>query len=161
MIDSLTKTIDPVNFIVILYQFGRQASVPHLIVEYSGNIEDQMDLAGLLDKLHEAASESGIFPLGGLRTRAERRNHYRIADCHPDNGFVHVTAMVGHGRELGVRRRVGEDLFRVICKHLGPLYEQIPLGISFNIKEFHSELNFKKNNLHEYVKTRNKVNHRT
>ena len=74
MIDSLTKTIDPVNFIVILYQFGRQASVPHLIVEYSGNIEDQMDLAGLLDKLHEAAAESGIFPLGGLRTRAERRS---------------------------------------------------------------------------------------
>jgi len=135
--------------------------VPHLIVEYSANIEDQMELAGLLDKLHAAALASGVFPLGGLRTRAERRDHYRIADCGVDNGFVHVTAMVGHGRELSVLKRAGEELFQVICQHLNPLYEQIPLGISFNIREFHPELNFKKNNLHEYVKTRNKANHRT
>ena len=130
--------------------------MPHLIVEYSANLEDQMDLDGLLDKLHEAAARSGIFPPGGLRTRAERRDHYRIADGHPDNGFVHVTAMIGHGRALDVRKRVGDDLFRVICEHLGALYERKPLGISFNIQEFHPELNFKQNNLHEYVKTRAK-----
>ena len=135
--------------------------MPHLIVEYSANIEDQMELAGLLDKLHAAALASGVFPLGGLRTRAERRDHYRIEDCGVDNGFVHVTAMVGHGRELNVLKRAGKELFQVICQHLNPLYERIPLGISFNIREFHPELNFKKNNLHEYVKTRNKANHRT
>jgi 5-carboxymethyl-2-hydroxymuconate isomerase len=35
-----------------------------------------------------------------------------------------------------------------------PLYERSPLAISLNIQESHPVLNFKKNNLHEYVKKR-------
>jgi len=37
---------------------------------------------------------------------------------------------------------------------LQSLYEQSPLAISLNMQEFHPLLNFKQNNLHEYVKRR-------
>ena len=135
-------------------QPGSGPSVPHLIVEYSANIEDQIDLDGLLDKLHARAIESGIFPAGGIRVRAFRAERYRIADCHPDNGYVHVTAIVGHGRPLDVRERVSKELFALIADHLGPLFDSSPLAISFNMQEFHPVLNLKRNNLHEYVKNR-------
>ena len=128
--------------------------MPHLVIEYSANVEDRIALGDLLDKLHACALTTGVFPLGGLRVRAYRADAYRIADKAPDNGFVHVTALIGHGRPLDVQQRAAEELFAVLTKHLEPLYANSPLSLSLNVQEFHPVLNFKKNNLHEYVKRR-------
>jgi 5-carboxymethyl-2-hydroxymuconate isomerase len=128
--------------------------LPHLIVEYSANIEDGMALDALLDKLHACALETGVFPLGGLRVRAHRADRYRIADKAAENGFVHVTALIGHGRALDVQQRAAAELFAVLTEHLASLYDRSPLAISLNVQEFHPMLNFKKNNLHEHVKRR-------
>jgi len=128
--------------------------LPHLIVEYSANIEDQIALDALLDKLHACALGTGVFPIGGLRVRAHRADAYRIADKAPDNGFVHVTAIIGHGRPLDVQQRAGEELLAALTEHLELLYERSPLAISLNVQESHPVLNFKKNNLHEHVKKR-------
>jgi 5-carboxymethyl-2-hydroxymuconate isomerase len=128
--------------------------LPHLVVEYSANVENLIALDEMLDKLHACALTTGVFPLGGLRVRAYRADAYRIADLDPDNGFVHVTALIGHGRPLDVQQRAGEFLFAVLTEHLEPLYAKSPLAISLNIQEFHPVLNFKKNNLHDYVKRR-------
>lgn len=130
--------------------------MPHLIVEYSSNVEDQIALDELLDKLHACALTTGVFPLGGLRVRAHRTDAFRIADKAPDNAFVHVTALIGHGRPLDVQQRAGAALFAVLTAHLEGLYERSPLAMSLNVQEFHPVLNFKKNNLHEYVKRRSR-----
>jgi 5-carboxymethyl-2-hydroxymuconate isomerase len=128
--------------------------LPHLVVEYSANIEDQIALDALLDKLHACALGTGVFPIGGLRVRAYRADKYRIADKARDNGFVHVTATIGHGRPLDVQQRAAEELFATLTAHLDVLYAKSPLAISLNVQEFHPVLNFKKNNLHEHVKRR-------
>ena len=128
--------------------------MPHLIVEYSANLKDRFDLDGLLDRLHAEALDSGIFPLGGLRVRAVMTGDYRIADLDPDNAYIHITAMVGHGRPLDVRARAGAKLFDAIKDELSSLFESSPLAISFNIQEFDPVLNFKHNNLHRYVEAR-------
>jgi 5-carboxymethyl-2-hydroxymuconate isomerase len=128
--------------------------LPHLIVEYSANIEDRIGLEALLDKLHACAIATGVFPLGGLRVRAHRTDAYRIADLSPDNGFVHVTALIGHGRPLDVQQRAGQELLGALTEHLEPLFAKSPLAISLNVQEMHPVLNFKKNNLHDYVKRR-------
>ena len=128
--------------------------MPHLVVEYSANLEPHIDLDVLLDRLYHAAIESGMFPLGGVRIRAYRAEHYRIADCDPDNAFVHVTAIVGAGRPLDRREQASRLLFETICDVLEPISTTSPLAISFNMREFDAVLNFKKNNLHEYVRTR-------
>jgi 5-carboxymethyl-2-hydroxymuconate isomerase len=128
--------------------------MPHLIVEYSSNLEDRFDLDALLDKLHATAVATGMFPLAGIRIRAYAARHYRIADCAPDNAFVHVTAIVGSGRPLDRRQRVSEQLFRALCGELEPLAAKSPLAISFNMREFDAVLNLKENNLHEYVNAR-------
>src|SRR5688572_27801226 len=139
-----------------LRQAASRFTLPHLIVEYSANIEDQIALDALLDKLHTCALGTGVFPIGGLRVRAHRADAYRIADKAPNNGFVHVTAIIGHGRPLDVQQRAGEELLAALTEHLKSLYERSPLAISLNIQESHPVLNFKKNNLHEHVKRRSR-----
>jgi 5-carboxymethyl-2-hydroxymuconate isomerase len=128
--------------------------MPHLYVEYSANVQAVLDLDGLLDSLYDAALASGVFPLGGIRVRAQRIDNYRIADCAPENCYIHVTALLGHGRPLDVRRRVGEELFAALTKYCAEAFAAHPLALSLTLQELHPELNFKLNNLHDHVARR-------
>jgi len=123
--------------------------MPHFVVEYSANLDEEIRLPELFEKLHEAAVATGVFPIGGIRSRAVRCTEYRVADGDPGLAFVHMTLKIGHGRSLEVRREVGEKLFAVLKDHLAPVFERRYFGISFELTELHPELNFRLNNIHE------------
>jgi 5-carboxymethyl-2-hydroxymuconate isomerase len=126
----------------------------HIVIEHSSNLRGRLDLPRLIEAVHQAALATGIFPVGGMRTRAYETQSYRIADGHPDNAFVHLSIRVGHGRDLATRRKACEQIFNAACDALGGLCDSIPLGLSVEMQELDPELSFKKNNLHQYVKTR-------
>ena len=128
--------------------------MPHFIIEYSANLERELDLPAFVDVVHEAALATGIFPLKGMRTRAARRDTYRIADGHPDNGFVHLIARIGHGRTTEVKKAGGQAIFDAVTAYLKPLSDRLPLAISFEIQEIDPDLNFKANNLSEWLESR-------
>ena len=128
--------------------------MPHQIIEYSANLESRMDVQALVDGLHQVAAETDGLPLGGLRTRAAKRDRYQIADCHPDNAFVHVILKLGHGRPVEVRRAFGEKLFAALCELLEPVSSTSPIAISFEIQQIDPELTWKKNNLREHMMQR-------
>ena len=130
--------------------------MPHLIVEYSSNLEDEkrVDIRALVDALHAAALETGVFPIGGLRTRAERRDVYKIADGHKDNGFVHVQARIGTGRTAEVRQKAAEHLFEAVKRGTAHAFATSPLGLTLEIVEIDPVGSMKYNNLHEIVEQR-------
>lgn len=135
--------------------------MPHVIVEYSANIRGKIEPEELVKRVHEAALRTGVFPIGGIRTRAAERSCYRVADGDPDNAFVHVVLRIRHGRDLETRRRAGEEVFREVCVYMEPLFERSPLGISLEVQEIDPEVSFKKNNLHEYVSARQRGEERS
>src|ERR1700735_4487923 len=126
----------------------------HIVIEYSANLRGQFDLDGFLRAVHEAALATGVFPVGGIRTRAYEAQHYVIADADPANAFVHISLRVGHGRDVETRKRACEAIFAAACQRLGDGYERLPLGVALEMQEIDPVLTFKKNNLHEYVKQR-------
>jgi len=128
--------------------------MPHQIIEYSANLQSVLRLPELIAVLHETAASLDALPLAGLRTRAVRRDDYRIADDHPENGFVHVMLRIAHGRSLGVQQDAGTRIFEALCSHLEPIYAKSPLAISFEMQEINPELRWKKNNLREYLAKR-------
>jgi 5-carboxymethyl-2-hydroxymuconate isomerase len=128
--------------------------VPHIVIECSDNIRARTDLAALVERVHVAALSTGVFPEGGLRTRVAERHDYRIADSHPDNGFVHVAMRIGQGRDAETKHRAAETVFKAVCDELAPAFEATPLAISLELEEIDGALSFRQNNLHEYVKLR-------
>jgi 5-carboxymethyl-2-hydroxymuconate isomerase len=128
--------------------------MPHILIEYSSNLDGVLDFPRFLTELRDSALSTGVFPLGGIRIRAYRADHYVIADGHPDNSFVHIMLRVGHGRDLATRKQACDVIFAKACERLAALYERIPLGISLEMQEVDPVLTCKKNNLHEYVKRR-------
>jgi 5-carboxymethyl-2-hydroxymuconate isomerase len=132
--------------------------VPHLIIEYSANLERAIDIPRLVAAVHAAALETGVFPIGGIRTRAERRDVYAVADSHPDNGFIHVQARVGAGRTPEVRAKAAEHIFAVVKAETAKAFASRPLGLTFEIVEIDPVGSLKHNNLHEAVAARRKGN---
>lgn len=128
--------------------------MPHQIIEYSANLESKVDIEALLRTLHEAAAGIDALPIGGLRTRAVARQHYRIADGHPDNAFINVVLRLAPGRPFDVRKAAGKTLFDALCDFLEPVFSSSPLAISYEIQELDADLRWKKNNLRDYLAKR-------
>ena len=128
--------------------------MPHQIIEYSANLESLTDIQVLVDGLHENAMKIDGMPLGGLRTRAVRRDIYQVADQHPENAFVHMILKLGHGRDEDTKKRFGEAIFAALCELLEPVSSTSPLAISFEIQEIDAVLTWKKNNLRDYMAKR-------
>ena len=126
--------------------------MPHLNIEYSANLEEVLDVQGLVDTIHETALETGIFPLGGVRTRAEARKYYRIANGDPSAGYIHMLVRIGSGRDFEVRRAAGEKIFAALCDFTDELYRSRPLALSFELHEIPPDMAWRKNNLHELLK---------
>jgi len=126
--------------------------MPHLIIEYSANIADSIDMPHLMERLNHKAVETGVFPLGGIRTRAHRCDEYRIADGNPENAFIHIWVRIGVGRDVETRRSAGQALFDILADHVAHIFDERPLTIGLELGELHPELNFKKNNIHARLK---------
>ncbi|HJW05756.1 MAG TPA: 5-carboxymethyl-2-hydroxymuconate Delta-isomerase [Rhodanobacter sp.] len=126
--------------------------MPHFIVECTDNIREQADLPALFKKAHEYLAGTGLFPIGGIRSRAHWLDTWRMADGEADYAFVHMTLKIGSGRSLEDRRRVGDELFALIKAHFAPLFDARYLALTFELAELHPELNYKHNNVHQRFK---------
>ncbi|PHX43937.1 5-carboxymethyl-2-hydroxymuconate isomerase [Pseudomonas sp. NZIPFR-PS2] len=105
----------------------------------------------MFEKVHRMLGDSGVFPLGGIRSRGVRLDTWRMADGKHDYAFVHMTLKVGHGRDLTTRQAVAEAVFAVITTHFAELQAQRLLALSFEMVELHPQLNFKQNNVHAFL----------
>lgn len=126
--------------------------MPHFTVEYSANLESEINFNQFFAQVHEQLGQSGVFPLGGIRSRAIRMEHYRVADNQHDYAFVHCLLKIGSGRDLDTLKSEGDALFAVIEQFLEPLQAQRLLAISFEMQEIHPTLTYKKNNIHTFLK---------
>ncbi len=120
----------------------------HFIYEYSANLpKELLDLAGLMEKMHVAAADSGVFPLAGLRSRAIRCEDFRVGDGNPDNGFVNLSVKAGRGRDLSTRMDIGRTLFDILIAHLQPLFDRQGLAVSFEMRELDEHVKFNQKNI--------------
>ena len=126
--------------------------MPHFIAECTDNIREQADLPGLFAKVNEALAATGIFPIGGIRSRAHWLDTWQIADGRQDYAFVHMTLKIGSGRSLESRQDVGDMLFALIKAHFAALMESRYLALSFAMEQLDPTLNYKQNNVHALFK---------
>ena len=123
--------------------------MPHFIMEYSANLEQDVDIPALMRVIHREAIDTGVFPKGGIRTRAIRCDHVLIADEDPENSFIHLTAKVGVGRDMDTLKAAADRVFEVFTQFLAPTFEKRYLSVGFEMTELHPVLNFRKNNIHQ------------
>ena len=123
--------------------------MPHVIVEYSANLEPDLEIQALIESLHEAALATGLFDIDGIRSRAVRREVYRIADGNPANGFVQITARVGEGRPAEAREGLGRSLLATAEDSLADLLSSTPVSLTVEVHEIDRSMTFRRNTIRE------------
>lgn len=128
--------------------------MPHVIVEYSANLEEDVSPRELIDRVHATIVASGVFPIGGVRTRAERRDVYAVADRDPANAFCAILIRIGRGRDEETRRRVSQAVLATLADMTADAFRKRGLSLSVEIQEIDEAGASRKNNLHERLKGR-------
>jgi 5-carboxymethyl-2-hydroxymuconate isomerase len=127
--------------------------MPHFIVEFTANLLEEGDIPGLLKKVHDCLiAQDGVFPIGGIRSRAIPLDIFRMADGEADYAFVHATLKIGAGRDEATRKRVCDALFELIKSHFAALYAKRYLALSMELIEFSEAGTYKHNNVHARFK---------
>jgi len=126
--------------------------MPHFTIEYSANLDKQLDMAAVVEVVRKAAVETGMFPLGGIRVRALRCEHYAIADGNPQHGFLDMVLRLGEGRDLAARKKAGEHIFKALSAHLDPVFAVSKFALSFDMQINDKDTSWKRNNIHDALK---------
>ena len=126
--------------------------MPHFSIEYSANLDAQVDMSEICELVRKAAVDTGIFPLGGIRVRAIRCEHYAIADGRPGYGFLAMLLRLGEGRDLAARQKAGEHIFRTLSANLEPLFANGKFALSFDMQINDNDVSWKRNTIHDALK---------
>jgi 5-carboxymethyl-2-hydroxymuconate isomerase len=125
--------------------------VPHITIEYSANIAEHHDIDALVAAVHAAALANGLAALDALRTRAEARTQYRIADGDADHAFIAIAVAIGPGRDSAAKHRFLVDVLDAAETQLGRA-EASPLAVAWSIELREIDPEFRINRNH--VRTR-------
>jgi len=125
--------------------------MPHVICEYSANLDDKVRIDALLKVLHDAMMRTGVVDLGGLRTRADRRDRYVISNADPENGFVNVTIRVAKGRTVEARKLIVETVFADAKKHLKGLFDTSPFVLSVELQEIEPDFRIHESTIRDWM----------
>jgi 5-carboxymethyl-2-hydroxymuconate isomerase len=126
--------------------------MPHFTIEYSANLDARVDMGKVVEVVRKAAVETGIFPLGGIRVRAVRCEHFAIADGNPQFGFLDMVLRLGEGRDLAARRQAGEHIFKALSAFLDPVFAETKFALSFDMQINDKDTSWKRNNIHDALK---------
>jgi 5-carboxymethyl-2-hydroxymuconate isomerase len=126
--------------------------VPHFTIEYSANLDGRVDIGAVCEVVRQAAVETGVFPLGGIRVRAIKCEHYAIADGRKDFAFLDMVLRLGEGRDLLTRKKAGEHVFQALSRHLDPVFAASKFALSFDVQINDKETSWKRNNIHDALK---------
>ena len=128
--------------------------MPHLIIEYSANLESDLDVRELVRAMHETAVTIDALPTAGIRTRAARRDNFMIADGHPDNSFINMTLRIAQGRTTKEQQAAGEKLFGALNDFVIDALARRPIALSFEIQEIETSKRWKHGNIRDYLAKR-------
>ncbi|GGF14139.1 5-carboxymethyl-2-hydroxymuconate isomerase [Halobacillus andaensis] len=123
--------------------------MPHIILEYTDNLSAHTDIKKLLEKINEAViAQKGVFPIGGIRSRAYEVKDYYVADGKENDAFVHTRIKIGKGRSDNEKSDVCDAIFQVMKTHFNDYMNEHYLALSLELAEF-QHATYKSNNIHQ------------
>lgn len=125
--------------------------MPHIQIDYSPNLEDRLDMAGLCRTLRDAAVETQILPLAGLRVRATACSHVVIADGNPDHAFLDISLRLRGGRTAEAKAQATNHIFAAAEAFCADVLATSSLMLSFEMRDIDPDLSPKTSSIRRYL----------
>lgn len=125
--------------------------MPHISIDYSPNLEPEVDIAALCDALRRAAIETGEFPVAGVRVRAFAASHVSIADGNPAHGYIDIGVRLRGGRDLKTRERATAHIFAAAQSFVAPVMARRSLALSLEMRDIEPALSPKTGSIRDHL----------
>lgn len=125
--------------------------MPHFQIDYSANLEERLEISGLLTVLRDAAMETGIFPLAGIRIRATACDHWLIADGNPDHAFLDISIRLRAGRSTDAKQQATEHIFAAAGAFCAEMMATSSFMLSLEMRDIDPELSPKASSIRKYL----------
>lgn len=109
--------------------------MPHVMLEYSGNVREDLDVPGLFVELHALLATAGEFRVQDFKSRAVRMNDYFIGDGTYEQAFVNLDIRTFAGKSEELRGRISRAALRVLTEHFQRTMDEVACDISVQITE--------------------------
>ena len=80
--------------------------MPHIIIEYAEQLADDAKVVVILQAVHHAIADSGLFKANQIKTRAYPFRQFTNAGG--SDPYIHVQARIKSGRDADNKKRLGE-----------------------------------------------------
>jgi 5-carboxymethyl-2-hydroxymuconate isomerase len=127
--------------------------MPHVMIDYSGNLEPDIDISELCEKLREVAVSLEAFPMAGVKVRAVRVDHFAIADGDRKHGYIDISVRLRAGRPLEVKKHAVQALFEAAQTFLKPIIETRSIALSMEMRDIDPELSPKTGSIRQYLES--------
>ena len=117
--------------------------MPHTILEYSANLEDQPDLQLFFQQLHTFLVEAAPCRLQDLKSRAYRCDEYRMADGQDAMAFAHLAINIFEGRTPEVLARMGQGALDLMREHFPLTLARRQADLTVEIRGMRKDAYFK------------------
>jgi 5-carboxymethyl-2-hydroxymuconate isomerase len=125
--------------------------MPHIHVDYSANLEDRLDVAGLCRVLRDAAVATGILPLAGIRVRAVRADYVVIADGNPDHAYLDISIRLRGGRSDAAKAEATASIFVAAEAYCAGVMATSSFMLSMEMRDINPALSPKASSIRKYL----------
>ena len=125
--------------------------MPHLMIDYSANVEPDLDIGALCDTLRHVAASIDVFPLAGVNVRAVRVDHYAIADGNPEHGFIDISVRIREGRDIQTKQNAAQKIFDAANEFVADVMQNRSLALSLELRDIDAALSPKSGSIRKYL----------
>ncbi|MGW3242621.1 5-carboxymethyl-2-hydroxymuconate Delta-isomerase [Streptomyces sp. NPDC001070] len=94
--------------------------MPHITVDYTGNLADAFDRRGFALALHPLVAKIIDTRVEACKTRFRRSEEYVLVDGAPEHAMILVQAAVLSGRTPEAKTQLSEAVLELLREHLAP-----------------------------------------
>jgi len=117
--------------------------MPHLILDYSVNIDCNRNLSDLFKRLHGVLANTGGINLENCKSRARVAENFFIASGCESNAFVHLDIRFLEGKSPELKRAIGKEAVDILRDWFHQSKEKSDLQITVEIREIQRDFYFK------------------
>jgi 5-carboxymethyl-2-hydroxymuconate isomerase len=109
--------------------------MPHIILEYSENIKENIDFKKLFRKVHSVLSTRGEVKIDNCKSRSICRTSFYIGDGSVKHAFLHLSIQWLEGRSVELKTEIGEKLLELLKSNYSKSLKELELQITVHIND--------------------------
>lgn len=109
--------------------------MPHLILEYSKNIESDLNHEPLFLTLHKLLAEKLPTDIASCKSRCIPHDLFYVGDCEVKNAFAHLTIKILQGRSDENKSQIGSEILKILHNFYQPHQSKLNLQLSVEIMD--------------------------